>query len=186
VSERIVIKNLDRALKDIETGDWIIKNHLTRYLYAKKLLKPGDSIVDIACGSGYGSKLLADHGCRVIGADISPEALKIAKKHNNHKNITWKICDIKDCKKLAKNLDAIVCFETLEHIAEGQEQILADFKEMVKPGRPIITSIPVCHPGKWHKRIFNRAARDKLYRDIFDKYEYPEENGSLVIAWNDK
>jgi 2-polyprenyl-3-methyl-5-hydroxy-6-metoxy-1,4-benzoquinol methylase len=186
--ERLVIKDLNEALKRLEEGKapQINQAHLTRYLYAKSLLQEGDCIMDIACGSGYGSKLLAEHGCKVLAIDISAEAIKLAKKFNNHKNITFIQGDIVDCKKYAKELlDGIVCFETLEHIESGQEEILNDFKSMLKKGKPAITSIPINHPDTvWHKRMFTFDQRDAIYKDIFEKYDYPKENGSLVIGWN--
>jgi 2-polyprenyl-3-methyl-5-hydroxy-6-metoxy-1,4-benzoquinol methylase len=132
--------------------------------------------------------MIAELGCDpVIGCDISEEALDLCRKYNDHPCIEWKQISITDLKKhFAQTFDAIVCFETLEHIAEGQEQVLQDFKDITKPGSPIITSIPLNHPDTtWHLRQFNFEQRDKMYREVFDKYEYPEENKSLVIAWNE-
>jgi len=185
--ERLVIKNLEAALRGLEKGKapQINQAHLTRYLYAKTLLSPGDSIMDIACGSGYGSKLLAEHGCKVLAVDISQEAIDLAKKFNNHENITYIQGNIINCEKFAQDLDGIICFETLEHIESGQEEILSSFKSMLKLNKPAITSIPLNHPDTvWHRRIFNFEQRDKMYKEVFDKYDYPEENRSLVIGWN--
>jgi len=186
MGERIIITDWEDELKKFDKINVIKQRHLTRYLYARSLLKPGDRIIDIACGTGYGSKMLADHGCHVVGIDISDEALEACEKYSGHPNVEYKRGDIYNIKDFAEGeLDSIVCFETLEHIPDGQEKILEDFKSMVKKGQPIICSIPVDHPDTvWHKRIFSWEDRDELFRNVFDKHEYPEENASLVVGWS--
>lgn len=42
--------------------------------------KPDLKILDVACGQGYFSRLFASQGARVIGCDVSPELIEIAKK----------------------------------------------------------------------------------------------------------
>ena len=116
-----------------------------------------------------------------------PVLYDFSRKHNDHKLITWMKLDIQDiCKKFSDSyFDAIVCFETLEHIEKGQEKVLSEFKKISKAAAPIITSVPYDHPDtKWHKRLFNFKQRDEMYKSIFSKYEYPKENASLVLAWN--
>lgn len=44
-------------------------------------LKPGERVLDIACGQGYFSKLFLGAGAQVVGADLSPELIERAKKH---------------------------------------------------------------------------------------------------------
>lgn len=187
MAERIIIKDLDKALVNIDKINYVERNHLIRYKYALGLLKPNWRVLDIACGSGYGSKMIAELGCSVVGCDISDEALNLCKKFNDHKNIEWKKLNLTEVKdNFSQKFDAIVCFETLEHIAEGQEKVLQDFKDMTVTGAPIITSIPLNHPDKvWHLRQFTFEQRYKMYRDVFSRYDYPEENKSLVIAWNE-
>jgi len=187
MAERILVPNLEKYLSNIENIDYVVRNHLIRYKYALTHLKPNWKVLDIACGSGYGSKMIAQKGCSVFGCDVSDEALDFSRKHNDHKLITWMKLDIQDiCKKFSDSyFDAIVCFETLEHIEKGQEKLLSEFKKISKAGAPILTSVPYNHPDtKWHKRLFNFKQRDEMYKSIFSKYEYPKENASLVLAWN--
>ena len=50
--------------------------------------KPGQKILDIACGQGYFSRVLAKNGAQVTGCDISAELIDIAKK-NSPKEIIY-------------------------------------------------------------------------------------------------
>jgi toxoflavin synthase len=43
---------------------------------------PGKSVMDLACGFGYYTRRLKQHGAaRVIGVDISPEMIRLAREH---------------------------------------------------------------------------------------------------------
>jgi 2-polyprenyl-3-methyl-5-hydroxy-6-metoxy-1,4-benzoquinol methylase len=185
MGERIVIRDVEAALANIDEIESVKRNHLIRYQYALSLIKSGSSVLDVACGSGYGSKMLALHDCKVTAMDNSEEALDLCNQFNDHPNIRWLQGDISNLKNFIKKpLDAIVSFETLEHLPDGQEKILKLFDELVKNNGVIVTSIPLNHPDtKWHKRQFTWKERDKLYSSVFKRYEYPEINKSLVVAW---
>lgn len=52
-----------------------------------RMLSPevGDKILDLACGSGFFSATFAETGAKVLGVDISPELIEIAKKRISEK-----------------------------------------------------------------------------------------------------
>jgi SAM-dependent methyltransferase len=102
---------------------WVL-DHYARYLFAAPLVA-GRRVLDIACGLGYGSHLLAQAGAQaVIGVDISPEAIAYAREHYAHERVLFECKDI-----VALNIDTdgrfdvIVCFETLEHVPEVERSL---------------------------------------------------------------
>ena len=44
-------------------------------------LKPGEQVLDLACGRGRHTAVLADHGLRVTGIDLSAENISKARSH---------------------------------------------------------------------------------------------------------
>uniref|UniRef100_A0A3B1JGU9 Zgc:162780 n=1 Tax=Astyanax mexicanus TaxID=7994 RepID=A0A3B1JGU9_ASTMX len=48
--------------------------------------------VDVGCGSGQGTVLLAQHFTKVVGTDISPAQLEQAVKHSSAPNISYREC----------------------------------------------------------------------------------------------
>ena len=66
----------ERMIPEFNEGEEIYLEHITRYIFASQFIK--DKIVlDIACGSGYGSDYLLKNGARkVIGVDISKETVE--------------------------------------------------------------------------------------------------------------
>ncbi|PYV73104.1 MAG: hypothetical protein DMG96_24250, partial [Acidobacteria bacterium] len=74
--ERIVP---DELQSDETTGLETLQLHLDRYRFAKDNLIPG-SVLDIACGVGYGTALLSNSPLvtNAIGVDISSPAIQYA------------------------------------------------------------------------------------------------------------
>jgi len=95
--------------------DGFRQDHLARYLWAAERIGDRGHVIDAACGCGYGTSILADRGCTVTGIDASPEALAYAKTHWDRPAITWLQADLLGVLSLPK-ADAVVCFETLEHL----------------------------------------------------------------------
>jgi len=60
---------------------WAVRQHLARYLWASREVRER-AVLDAACGVGYGTAMMAEEGkaTRVVGLDLSPEAIDQARK----------------------------------------------------------------------------------------------------------
>lgn len=58
-----------------ERLDMYQKNHFRRYEYALVLIPEGADVADLACGTGYGSMMLAQKANSVAGADLNGEVI---------------------------------------------------------------------------------------------------------------
>lgn len=97
------------------TLDGIRADHISRYLFACDKIPGGSYVLDIACGCGYGSYMMERAGLKVTGVDISEEAINHAKRH--YEGPTYYCQKAEDTKG---SWDAIVSFETLEHLANPE------------------------------------------------------------------
>ena len=89
--ERIVP---DQISDDDAAGQLSLELHLERYGYAVAHVLRGD-VLDIACGTGYGTHMLAmisRNSC--VGVDISEEAISYANERYNHPQVTFECSDI--------------------------------------------------------------------------------------------
>jgi 2-polyprenyl-3-methyl-5-hydroxy-6-metoxy-1,4-benzoquinol methylase len=116
--------------------------HLQRYYFATRHIVPG-RVLDMACGTGYGTDILAEAPLviTVTGIDLSEDAINYANKtYANHKiNFIQKDFFSFSDDKL---FDTIVSLETIEHIynpARGVQHLLS----LLKPGGRLIISAPV-------------------------------------------
>ncbi len=72
----------------------IEEDHLERYKFAAKFAK-GKNILDIASGTGYGSKMLLDAGAKtVLGVDIDKKLVNYSTETYKSKSINFKLGDI--------------------------------------------------------------------------------------------
>ena len=143
--ERVVIDDYNDVLKDKLIYPPFYYQHVHRYLFALNFLEQDDSILDIACGTGYGSKLFAQNKIKsVIGADISQTAINFASRLNNYKNLSFVKADALDTSIFMKNnFSKIVSFETLEHVPEEiMHTMLENFYIWLKKGGMLIASTP--------------------------------------------
>ena len=90
----------ERYLPEFD-GDWTLE-HVHRYLFACNLIE-GKTVLDIACGDGYGSSMMANYADYVIGVDIDLNTVERAKKKYHKDNL----CFIQgDVRKIPLNNDA--------------------------------------------------------------------------------
>jgi 2-polyprenyl-3-methyl-5-hydroxy-6-metoxy-1,4-benzoquinol methylase len=126
--------------------------HLNRYLFARDYIKQNSDIKlltcgDFACGSGYGSALLAESCYQVIGVDYNRETIKkISERYKHLKNLSF-ICG--DLLEISRDnyFDFILSFETIEHFEEyAIIDLLSKFCLSLEEGGHLILSTPYCEP----------------------------------------
>jgi len=120
--------------------------HIARYDLACRFVRPGDIVLDLACGLGYGCAILAlgSPAMRVIGVDTSPFALRYARDNFaiNSLVVEFHESDAIDLSFLPdESVDYVVSFETLEHVSDT-EAFLSEIKRVLKPSGRIMVSVP--------------------------------------------
>ena len=114
--------------------------HLSRYMSVVEIVK--DKVVlDIASGTGYGAAMLAEGARKVIGVDISEEAVDYSRKHYNAKNIEYICGDAEQIPVDDNSVDVVVSFETIEHLAEPTK-FMQEVKRVLKTDGCFIVSTP--------------------------------------------
>lgn len=98
--------------------------------------------LDAACGEGYGSALLAHSAASVEAVDISEQAISHARlRYGDLENVAFKVADCTALPFTGNEFDRVVSYETLEHLA-AHEQLLAEFRRVLKPDGCLILSSP--------------------------------------------
>ncbi|HLP40829.1 MAG TPA: class I SAM-dependent methyltransferase [Fibrobacteria bacterium] len=115
------------------------EDHLERYRFVVPRVK-GLKGLDIACGPGYGTRMLAEAGAEMVGADLSPEILGYAREHYSHPRVRYYEGNIAHFREGAP-FDFVTCFETIEHLRPYREA-LANLHAVLKPGGTLYISSP--------------------------------------------
>jgi SAM-dependent methyltransferase len=129
-------------------GDRTAVHHLARYRWAIKIIAdmaPPKQILDGACGSGYGSYLLARAfpQAQIIGADYDKSAIDYARKQYSSTNLRFIHGDVLWWEQTIgqTTFDCIVSFDTLEH-CKHREIMLENLVEHLHPEGRLLLSAP--------------------------------------------
>jgi SAM-dependent methyltransferase len=144
----------------------IAYEHWHRYAWASRRVA-GLQVLDAACGEGYGSFLLGRSAREVIGIDIDPQSIDHARKRYAGTTVRF---ECGDCTRLpldADSVDAVVSFETLEHL-EAQDQLLAEFRRVLRPDGFLLLSSPDRQTYSDDTGYNNPFHVRELYRDEFE------------------
>jgi ubiquinone/menaquinone biosynthesis C-methylase UbiE len=129
--------------------------HIERYRLGSAVACKQSTIVDLACGTGYGSYYIAKQGKkRVIGIDIEKNCIKNAtnKYSNRLNNLSFINGNASDIPLPGLYADIFVSFETLEHL-ENPDQFLNEMYRVLKYRGLLILSSPNKHLSVVESRL---------------------------------
>ncbi len=122
-------------------GAQIHYEHLHRYAFASQFVR-NKRVLDIACGEGYGTELLARKAEYAAGVDVDEKTIRHATSRYLRDNLEFMHGSVLDLPiKDESRFDVIVCFEGLEHIAE-HDKLLSEVKRLLKDDGLFIVSTP--------------------------------------------
>ncbi|MDG5786494.1 class I SAM-dependent methyltransferase [Evansella sp. AB-P1] len=191
--ERVIPEKMDPM-------NGMLLEHLARYYFSMPFVN--GRVLDIACGSGYGSKMLAKKRKKdiseLIGVDIAEDAITYAQKAYYHPLLSFRQGDIMD-ESIVNELgsfDTIVSFETIEHV-EDDIAFMNQMHRLLKPGGTLILSTPfgqgrgkpTNQPFHYHqltvaefKENFNNFQSVDFYFQKGVMFEPPKENVHYPIG----
>jgi len=144
----------------------IAYEHWHRYAWAGRRVDRLE-VLDAACGEGYGSFLLGRRASSVVGVDIDPQAIDHARKRYAGRNVRFECADCTQLPLDDDSVDAVVSFETLEHL-EAQDQLLAEFRRVLRPDGFLLLSSPDRQTYSDETGYSNPFHVRELYREEFE------------------
>ncbi|MCM2505780.1 class I SAM-dependent methyltransferase [Aureimonas altamirensis] len=165
--------------------------HLHRYFLARGLSRNKD-VLDIACGEGYGSALIAQVARSVIGVDVSSDAVEHASRAYPRENLRFTQGDARQIPIPDSSVDLLVSFETLEHFLE-HELFMMEALRVMRPGGVLLLSSPerdiYSPPGSeanpYHANELSRIEFTRLLEQHFTNIQIVSQRpiiGSAVVV----
>jgi 2-polyprenyl-3-methyl-5-hydroxy-6-metoxy-1,4-benzoquinol methylase len=132
------------TLEAAQADTMLACEHRQRYEFAAGLCA-GRRVLDLCCGSGYGSAILAARASEVVGVDNDAATIELARASvgGRHEGITFELADAVAFlgAGAGERFEAIVCFEGLEHLRE-LSRALELLREHAARGVRIVASVP--------------------------------------------
>ncbi len=166
----------ERTLPDVPEENYWYRRHLVVYEWIAARTA-GMRVVDMACGEGYGSDVLAAGAASVVGVDANPEAHEHARLRYGRPNLRFER-DLVET--FAEPCDAVVFLQTIEHVQDA-DAILEHFRSLLASGGVAYVSTPnlltLAPPGAeksdnpWHVHEYRAAEFRQLCQTHFPRVE---------------
>jgi SAM-dependent methyltransferase len=166
----------ERTLPDVPAENYWYRRHLAVYRWIAERCR-GLDVVDMACGEGYGTAVLAERATRSTGVDANPEAHEHARLKYTRPGVRF----VRDLVEIySEPCDAVVFLQTIEHL-EDPTACLDHFRSTLRPGGVAYVSTPnvltLAPPGAersdnpWHVREYRAEEFRALCEASFDRVE---------------
>jgi ubiquinone/menaquinone biosynthesis C-methylase UbiE len=135
----------------------------------------GKKVLDLACGEGYNTRILARKGAKVVGVDSSKRLTDLAETEERRSKLGIQYYRMHaSCLKGISNdfFDLVTCFMAL-HDIENYQGAVSEVARVLKRGGRFVFSIP--HPC--FEKFVVKGVRINAAERYFEKIEYP-------IEWN--
>jgi SAM-dependent methyltransferase len=120
----------ERTLPDVPEENYWYRRHLAVYEWIAQRVA-GLRVLDLACGEGYGSDVLAASAASVVGVDANPEAHAHARLRYVRENLRFERGLVET---FSEPVDAVVFLQTIEHLSDPGA-VLAHMRALIE-GRP--------------------------------------------------
>ena len=162
----------ERTLPNVPEENYWFRRHLVVYEWIAERVS-GLRAIDMACGEGYGSDVLARIAASVVGVDANPEAHEHARLRYRRPNLRF-ARDLVG--SFSEQADAVVFLQTIEHL-EDADAVLEHFRSLVGASGTVFVSTPnvltlapkgASRSGNpWHVHEYDCREFDELCRRRF-------------------
>ena len=168
----------ERTLPDVPAENYWYRRHLAVYdwIGARVL---GARVLDMACGEGYGSAVLARGAASVLGVDANPEAFEHARLRYPADNLRFERGLVQTHGEPG-GFEAVVFLQTVEHV-QDPVAVLRHLRALLADGGVAYVSTPNLltlapagaekSENPWHIREYRAHEFDALCRSAFAHVE---------------
>jgi len=166
----------ERTLPDVPVENYWFRRHLVVYEWIAERCDALD-VVDMACGEGYGTDVLARRAASVVGVDANPDAFEHARARYSDAGVRFERALIDG---FDEPCDAVVFLQTIEHVRDARAT-LCHLRSLLRPGGRAYVSTPnlvtLAPPGAeksdnpWHVREYRAGEFRELCEACFDRVE---------------
>jgi len=184
-------QNREFVIENINESYWGTQMLIGRYCFASQFVK-NDTVLDIACGSGYGASLFIKKGAeKVIGGDISITGITYAKKNYGEDKNSFFLLNATTLPFADGTFDTLISLETIEHLPQPVS-FLAECRRVLKKGGTFVCSTPNSQRVPLMEKIepffVKMTPRPKLKEDLtphIKEFSISELSESVGIYFND-
>jgi SAM-dependent methyltransferase len=166
----------ERTLPDVPSENYWFRRHLAVYEWIAARVG-GLRVLDMACGEGYGSNVLAGAAASVVGVEANPETYEHARLRYRRSNLRFAREPVET---FSEETDAVVFLQTIEHLTDPRV-VLDRFRSVVGGRGAVFISTPNVltlaprgasrSDNPWHVHEYRAREFEELCRACFESVE---------------
>jgi ubiquinone/menaquinone biosynthesis C-methylase UbiE len=131
-----VREDFDRLAVISEGSGWEHNSHYHPFLLRQLPQRLGE-VLEVGCGTGEFTRLLAERCERVVAVDLSPRMIETARARlKDHPNVEYLVADAASWEFPSERFDCAASIATLHHLPLGP--MLAKTRDALKPGGTLL------------------------------------------------
>jgi len=156
-----------------QVNDELWAEHVARYAFAARMAS-GRRVLDLGCGTGYGTADLARVASAAVGVDLAQDAIAYAEDH--FPSARFLQCSATAVPFSPASFDLVTAFEVIEHLSDWRT-LLAEAHRVLDPQGLLIVSTPnkryyaesraQSGPNPFHEHEFEFAEFQTALREYF-------------------
>ncbi|WP_276255081.1 class I SAM-dependent methyltransferase [Halomontanus rarus] len=156
--------------KGMEERHW----HTAKHALARLPVEPGETILDLGCGSGYAGRALREtkDAGRVYGLDGAPEMVRNATSYTDDSNVGYVVGDFDSLPFADDSIDHVWSMEAFYYAADPG-RTLEEVARVLRPGGTFYCAVNYyeenVHSHEWQEFIDVEMTRwsHEQYREAF-------------------
>jgi SAM-dependent methyltransferase len=163
--------------------------HVFAYEYAKRLIGSETTVLEVGCGEGYGTTLLAQVAAQVTGLDVDAQTIAHAAEKYRRQGLEFKHYDGHRMPFADSCFDVVVSFQVVEHVHDDS-WFAAEAARVTKPGGVFILTTPNrsyrLRPGqkpwnRFHLREYDASSLEATLHSHFTDVSIRGVRGSAEV-----
>jgi SAM-dependent methyltransferase len=135
----------------------------------------GSDVLDLGCNNGYGTRTIAQRCRRIVGIDVSVQAIEAASSTHAEPNIEYRVVDGGSLPFKDRSFDLVSSFQVIEHV-DHVEPYLHEIRRVLRDeGKVVFTTPNRCirlDPGQrpwnpFHVREYDAVTLEQTLREVF-------------------
>lgn len=152
-------------------------NHLKVYRFASQFCK-GKRVLDVGCGTGYGTAYLANSAWSAVGIDISSQAVRYARKQYRDSNLQFERMSAESLTFADGSFDFIISTENFEHLGDHKANLQHMARVLTNQGMLLLATpnleMFVDDSNPYHTHEFTYEELSNLLKEFFSEYVIAE------------
>jgi len=153
--------------------------HIATYRFAQQFTR-GKRVLDLGCGSGYGSAQIAKTAAHVVAVDVADDAIAYAREQFAGDNLEFRTIDPAAPLPFADaSFDVVLSFQVFEHVSDPMHYLTQVRRVLATGGQMVLVTpdrstrlLPFQRPwNRWHVHEYGAGELGKMLSRHFDRVE---------------